>query len=65
MFGADLCKAVEPLTGGGDSARYLTPRPIGSTNSAMGFYEYLPPSYTATGAESPLLLFFHGYGETG
>ena len=64
MFGADLCKAVEPLTGG-DSARYLTPRPIGSTDSAMGYYEYLPPSYTPNGAKSPLLLFFHGYGETG
>jgi dienelactone hydrolase len=64
MFDADLCEAVAPLTGG-DSARYLTPRPIGSTDSAMGFYEYLPPSYSATGTESPLLLFFHGYGETG
>ena len=64
MFGADLCKAVEPLTGG-DSARYLTPRPIGSTDLPMGFYEYLPPSYSATGTESPLLLFFNGYGENG
>jgi len=64
MFDADLCKAVEPLTGG-DSARYLTARPIGSTDFSMGFYEYLPPSYTATGAKSPLLLFFNGYGENG
>src|SRR5215210_763548 len=64
MFFLDLCKAVEGLTGG-DSARYLTARPIGSTDSPMGFYEYLPPSYTAAGAKSPLLLFFHGYGETG
>ena len=63
-FDVDLCKAVEPLTGG-DSARYLTPRPIGSTDSPMGFYEYLPPSYSATGAESPLLVFFNGYGENG
>jgi dienelactone hydrolase len=64
MFDVDLCKAVAPLTGG-DSARYLTPRPIGSTDSSLGYYEYLPPSYAATGATSPLLLFFHGYGETG
>jgi hypothetical protein len=64
MFDADLCKAVAPLTGG-DSARYLTARPIGSTDFPMGFYEYLPPSYSATGARSPLLLFFNGYGETG
>ncbi len=27
--------------------------------------EYLPPSYHATGAGSPLLIFLHGYGETG
>jgi predicted peptidase len=64
MFDVDLCKAVAPLTGG-DSARYLTPRPIGSTDFAEGFYEYLPPSYSATGTKSPLLLFFNGYGENG
>ena len=64
MFFTDLCKAVEPLTGG-DSAQYLTPRPLGSTDSPMGYYEYLPPSYTPTGAASPLLLFFHGSGEGG
>ena len=63
-FGVDTCLIVAPLTGG-DSARYLTPRPIGSTDFPMGFDEYLPPSYTATGAKSPLLLFFHGYGENG
>ena len=63
-FGVDLCLLVAPLTGG-DSARYLTPRPIGSTSFSMGFYEYLPPSYTAAGAKSPLLLFFNGYGENG
>ena len=34
-------------------------------HSPAGFDEYLPPSYTATGAQSPLLIFFHGYGETG
>jgi dienelactone hydrolase len=68
MFDVDLCLAVAPLAAplaSVDSARYLTPRPLGSTESAMGFYEYLPPSYTATGAKSPLLLFFHGSGETG
>ena len=65
MFDVDLCKAVEPLTGISDSAKYLTERPIGSTDSPAGYDEYLPPSYTATGAQSPLLLFFHGYGETG
>jgi dienelactone hydrolase len=68
MFDADPCLAVAPLVApltSVDSARYLTPRPIGSTDSPTGFYEYLPPSYTASGPKSPLLLFFHGYGETG
>ena len=60
----DLCKIVAPLIGT-DSARYLTPRPIGSTSFPMGFYEYLPPSYSATGAKSPLLVVFNGYGENG
>ena len=31
----------------------------------MGFYEYLPPSYRATGAKSPLLVALNGYGESG
>jgi dienelactone hydrolase len=63
-FETDLCKLVQPLTGT-DSARYQTLHPIGSTTSPMGFAEYLPPSYHATGAKSPLLVFLHGYGETG
>jgi predicted peptidase len=55
---------VAPL-GSVDSARYLRPRPIGTTDSPAGYDEYLPPSYSESGAKSPLLLFFHGYGETG
>ena len=39
------------------------PRVLG--RRPAGFDEYLPPSYTATGAQSPLLIYFHGYGETG
>ena len=60
----DMCKAVAPLVGG-DSAQYLTPRPIGSTSPTMGYYEYLPPSYSDTGSGSPLLVALEGYGETG
>jgi hypothetical protein len=63
-FGIDTCKIVAPLTGS-DSARYLTARPIGSTSFPMGFYEYLPPSYTSTGAQSPLLIALNGKGEDG
>ena len=58
------CKAVAPLTGT-DSARYLTPRSIGSTTFPMGYYEYLPPSYSESGAGNPLLVALHGYGQTG
>jgi predicted esterase len=65
MFGVDLCKRVAPLTGISDSSKYLTERPLGSTEAKVGFDEYLPPSYSSTGDPSPLLLFFHGYGETG
>ena len=64
LFDADLCKAVAPLVGT-DSARYQTPRPLGSTDSAMGYYEYLPPSYSEAGSQSPLLVAFNGYGENG
>jgi dienelactone hydrolase len=64
-FDIDLCKLVAPLTGISDSSQYQALRPLGSTASAAGYTEYLPPSYSPTGAPSPLLLFFHGYGETG
>jgi len=65
MFFLDLCVAVAPLVGQFDSAKRLTERPIGSTSFPNGFVEYLPPSYTSTGAKSPLLLFFNGSGENG
>jgi hypothetical protein len=64
LFDVDVCKAVAPLVGG-DSAQYLTPRPITPTGFKMGYYEYLPPSYTDTGSGSPLLVALNGYGETG
>jgi dienelactone hydrolase len=64
LFSTDMCKAIAPLVGT-ESARYLAPRPIGSTTFPMGFYEYLPPSYSASGSKSPLLLAFNGYGENG
>jgi len=58
------CQSVAALIGT-DSARYQAPRPIGSTDFAMGYYEYLPPSYRASGAKSPLLVALNGYGENG
>jgi dienelactone hydrolase len=64
VFDVGACKAVAPLTGT-DSARYLTPRPIGSTTFPMGYYEYLPPSYSNSGTQSPVLVALNGYGESG
>jgi len=64
LISQDACKVVAPLTGS-KSADYLTPRPVGSTTFPMGFVEYLPPSYHATGTKSPLLVALNGYGESG
>lgn len=61
----ELCHTVAGLTGPYDSARHLTPRPLGSTSATMGYYEYLPPSYTASGTKSPLIVALNGYGENG
>ncbi len=48
----------------GPSASRQTPRPVGTTRAALGYYEYLPPGY-GDGIARPLLLFFHGVGENG
>ncbi|MCX7554851.1 hypothetical protein OS175_13305 [Marinicella sp. S1101] len=42
-----------------------TPRPIGSTASAQGYYEYLPPGYDEGDQDYPLIVFIHGLGENG
>lgn len=43
-----------------------TPRPLGSGDADMGYYEYLPASYATSGRRTyPLLVFFHGFGERG
>ncbi len=60
----DSCKLVAPLVGT-DSASHERARPLGTTAAAMGYYEYLPPSYHSSGPKSPLLVFTHVYGETG
>ena len=53
------------MANGTNSARHLTPKPIDSTVFPMGYYEYLPPSYSADGAPSPLLIALGGYRENG
>ncbi|MCC6309925.1 MAG: dienelactone hydrolase family protein [Trueperaceae bacterium] len=43
-----------------------TPRPLGSGEATMGYYEYLPASYAPGSHRTyPLLVFFHGIGEKG
>jgi len=64
LLDLEVCKAVAPLTGS-HSADHLTPRPLGSTAAGMGYFEYLPPSYSDAGTTSPLLVAFNGYGENG
>jgi predicted peptidase len=51
------------LVGTGSSQR-LTPRPAGTTDAPLGYYEYLPPGY-GDGVSSPLLVFLNGFGENG
>lgn len=44
----------------------LTNRPLGTTTSANGYIEYLPPTYSTNPAQRlPIILFFHGSGENG
>jgi len=62
----DARPADAPLdvVGDGPSSARQTPRPLGTTRAALGYYEYLPAGY-GDGAKRPILLFFHGVGENG
>jgi dienelactone hydrolase len=62
-FFTDFCAIAGDLIGTG-SAERLTPRPAGTTQAPLGYYEYLPPGY-GDGMASPLLVFLHGFGESG
>lgn len=61
----DTCRYAADLIGmdNSTSSQRYTLRPDGSTESPLGYAEYLPPSYGA--APSPLLVFLHGSGESG
>jgi hypothetical protein len=63
-FETDICKIVAPVTGTASGERQ-TPRPLGTTEAPMGYYEYLPPSYGEGGGGSPLLIHTNGHGENG
>jgi poly(3-hydroxybutyrate) depolymerase len=61
-FFTDICRYAADLIGIGStsSQRYMV-HPVGSTDSPLGYAEYLPPTYGQSA--SPLLVFLHGYGE--
>ena len=42
-----------------------TARPLGSTTSPYGYYEYLPAGYGESTKAFPVLIFLHGLGERG
>lgn len=54
--------SVAPV--GTGSSQRLTPRPAGTTDASLGYYEYLPSGYDDE-ESSPLLVFLHGFGESG
>lgn len=58
----DLPLLCEPT--GSPSDRH-TAKPILTTNSAQGYYEYLPQGYDSNNQSYPLLVFIHGLGENG
>jgi predicted esterase len=58
------CEIVGSLVGISDSSQRMTLHPTGTTASPLGYGEYLPPDYGDAGS-SPLLVFLHGYGESG
>ena len=55
--------ATADKMGSTDSSQRYTLHPDGTTESPLGYAEYLPPSYQA--GNSPLLVFLHGAGESG
>ena len=60
--GAAAETSVAPA-GTGSSER-LAQRPVGTTDAPLGYYEYLAADYDDDGS-SPLLVFLHGFGESG
>ena len=61
----DTCRYAADLIGmnNSTSSQRYTLRPAGTTESPLGYVEYVPPSYGQ--APSPLLVFLHGSGESG
>ena len=47
------------------SVARMVKHPLGTTQAANGFVEYLPGNYMLSKAKAPLLIAFHGKGENG
>jgi predicted esterase len=63
-FFTNFCEIEGSLLGFTDSSDRYTLHPTGTTESPLGYSEYLPPNYGDPGL-SPLLVFLHGSGESG
>ena len=63
-FFTNFCEIEGSLLGFTDSSDRYTLHPDGTTESPLGYSEYLPPNYGDPGL-SPLLVFLHGSGESG
>jgi predicted esterase len=63
-FENSFCSFAGDLVGISSSSERYTERPAGTTASPLGYVEYLPPDYADDG-DSPLLVFLHGFGESG
>jgi poly(3-hydroxybutyrate) depolymerase len=63
LAGPAVAESSGAAAGTGSSER-LTKRPAGTTDSPLGYLEYLPADYDDAGS-SPLLVFLHGFGESG
>ena len=61
----NTCRYAADLIGNNNStsSQRYTLHPDGTTDSPLGYAEYVPPSYGQ--APSPLLVFLHGSGESG
>jgi hypothetical protein len=61
----DTAPAEDAIATAGPSSTRQTAHPLDKTDAPNGFFEYLPPGYSKTGAKVPLMIFWHGIGEDG
>src|ERR671918_1095703 len=64
LLAVAFCGKGEGLPGGPSSQRVTLKRAGSVEGAPLGYVEYLPPGY-GDGSSRPLLLFLHGFGESG